>query len=40
MDKNERISYWLELAEYVLVTAKVMFEGERFLYVGLSAIKQ
>ncbi|MFZ5969197.1 MAG: HEPN domain-containing protein [Bacillota bacterium] len=34
MDKKERVNYWLELAEYDLETAKVMLEGERYLYVG------
>lgn len=34
VDKKERVNYWLELAEYDLVTAKVMLEGERYLYVG------
>jgi HEPN domain-containing protein len=31
---NEKIRYWIELAEYDLETAKVMLEGRRFLYVG------
>ena len=31
---NEKIQYWLEMAEYDLETAKVMLEGRRFLYVG------
>ena len=31
---NERIEYWLELADYDLQTAKVMLTGERYLYVG------
>jgi HEPN domain-containing protein len=34
MDNQERISYWIELAEYDLETAKVMLTGERYLYVG------
>ena len=31
---NEKIQYWIDLAEYDLETAKVMLEGRRFLYVG------
>jgi len=31
---NEKIRYWMEMAEYDLETAKVMLEGRRFLYVG------
>ena len=31
---NEKIKYWIEMAEYDLETAKVMLEGRRFLYVG------
>ena len=26
--------YWLDIAEYDLETARVMFQGKRFLYVG------
>ncbi len=29
-----KTSYWLELAEYDLETARVMLEGRRYLYVG------
>jgi HEPN domain-containing protein len=32
MDK--KITYWLDLSEYDLDTAKVMLESGRFLYVG------
>jgi len=31
---NERIEYWLELADYDLETAKVMQQTGRYLYVG------
>ena len=31
---DNRQTYWIELAEYDLVTAKVMFDGKRYLYVG------
>lgn len=31
---NERVQYWLSLADYDLETARVMLEGRRFLYVG------
>lgn len=31
---NEKIQYWIDLAEYDLETAKVMLEGKRFMYVG------
>lgn len=31
---NEKINYWIEIAEYDLETARVMLEGRRFLYVG------
>jgi HEPN domain-containing protein len=31
---NEKIRYWMEMAEYDLETGKVMLEGGRFLYVG------
>lgn len=35
MDKTkERIEYWLDLANYDLVTAKVMLESKRYLYLG------
>lgn len=31
---NEKIHYWIEIAEYDIETARVMLEGRRFLYVG------
>lgn len=31
---NSKVSYWLEIAEYDLVTAQAMLETKRFLYVG------
>ncbi len=31
---EERIEYWLDLADYDLVTAKVMLESKRYLYLG------
>jgi HEPN domain-containing protein len=31
---NEKVQYWLALADYDLETARVMLEGRRFLYVG------
>ncbi|MCJ7772859.1 MAG: HEPN domain-containing protein [Desulfobacterales bacterium] len=34
LDQNERINYWFDLAAYDLETAKVMLDGERYLYVG------
>jgi HEPN domain-containing protein len=32
--KQERINYWLNLAQYDLDTAEAMLKTERFLYVG------
>ncbi len=34
VDKQNRQKYWLDLAEYDMETARVMFIGERYLYVG------
>ncbi len=34
MDQSDKVSYWLDLAAYDLQTARVMLEGERYLYVG------
>lgn len=34
MDKNERVNYWLDIAEYDLETAMAMFSSKRYLYVG------
>lgn len=31
---DEKTQYWLELAEYDLETARIMFKNGRFLYVG------
>jgi HEPN domain-containing protein len=31
---NERIQYWIDMAEYDLETARVMMAGKRYLYVG------
>ena len=31
---QDRVNYWIELAEYDLETARVMLEGRRYLYVG------
>jgi len=30
----KKSEYWLDIAEYDLETARVMFQGKRFLYVG------
>lgn len=34
MDINEKIRYWLDIAEYDLETAKAMLSTKRYLYVG------
>ncbi len=34
MKENEKIEYWIGLAEYDFITAGVMLEGRRYLYVG------
>ena len=34
MKKSEKISYWLQIAEYDLKTAKVMLDSKRYVYVG------
>jgi len=31
---NEKVEYWLDLADYDIVSAKVMLHGSRYLYVG------
>ena len=31
---NEKIHYWVDIAEYDLLTAEAMFETKRYLYVG------
>ncbi len=34
MNINEKVQYWIEIAEYDLKTTKVMLDGKSFLYVG------
>ena len=34
MSIKDKIEYWLEIAQYDLVSAKAMLESKRFLYVG------
>lgn len=34
MDIEEKINYWIDLAEYDLETAKAMLSSKRYLYVG------
>jgi len=34
MDIEEKINYWIDLAEYDLETAKAMLNSKRYLYVG------
>jgi|WetSurMetagenome_2_1015567.scaffolds.fasta_scaffold98325_5 hypothetical protein len=36
-EMEDRIQYRVEMAEYVLETAKVMMTGKRFLYEGTPA---
>ena len=31
---NDKVNYWIEIAEYDLNTAKAMMKTKRFLYVG------
>lgn len=31
---DEKVKYWIELAEYDLETAKAMLDTKRYLYVG------
>jgi len=31
---NEKVTYWTEIADYDLETAKAMLESKRYLYVG------
>lgn len=31
---DEKIEYWVDIAEYDMVTAEVMLESKRYLYVG------
>jgi HEPN domain-containing protein len=34
MESDERVRYWLDLAQYDLDTAQAMLETKRYLYVG------
>jgi len=34
MDNSEKVTYWKEISEYDLETAKTMLDGKRYLYVG------
>ena len=34
MSTKDKIEYWLDIAQYDLVSAKAMLESKRFLYVG------
>lgn len=34
MDKQEKVKYWLDIAQYDFDTAKAMLASNRFLYVG------
>ena len=34
---DTKVTYWIELSDYDLKTAFVMFDGKRFLYVGFMA---
>lgn len=34
MDIKEKIKYWLDLAQYDVISAKAMLKAKRFLYVG------
>lgn len=34
MNTKKKVEYWLDMAEYDLVSAKAMLEAKRFLYVG------
>lgn len=36
---DNKIKYWVDLAEYDLETAKVMLENRCFLYVGFMALQ-
>jgi HEPN domain-containing protein len=31
---NERVKYWIDLADYDIATAKAMLQSSRYLYVG------
>ena len=34
MDRQDKVKYWLDIADYDFDTAKAMLESKRFLYVG------
>lgn len=34
MKTNDKVEYWINIAEYDLKTAKVMLDGKRYIYVG------
>ena len=34
MDNNDKVDYWVDLADYDLDSAKVMLNGGKYLYVG------
>jgi HEPN domain-containing protein len=34
MNTNEKVTYWVEISDYDLETAKAMFRTKRYLYVG------
>lgn len=34
MEKHDKVTYWLEVSDYDLDTAKAMLETKRYLYVG------
>jgi len=34
---NKKITYWIDLAEYDIVTATAMMKTKRYLYVGFMA---
>lgn len=34
MNKSDKVTYWIEISDYDLETAKTMLRGKRYLYVG------
>jgi len=34
MNKQDKVKYWVDIANYDFDTAKAMLESKRFLYVG------
>jgi len=34
MTTNEKVKYWIDIANYDLVTAQAMLTSKRYLYVG------